>query len=294
MTPVLPIEQLPPAATADRACAQCKGEGYVVEAQAELAVARVCACVPACARCGGLGQITALVDGQVRSGRCACQRVPDRVARFNIARVPGRYAEATLATFMKGAMEWNEPKKQQAAAEAMRWLKTWRPGEGARGLVLHGLVGRGKTHLLIALIRELVFRHAVTVRFLEFSRLLATLREGYSEGRSDSPILRELATVEVLAIDELGKGRLTDWELQVIDDVVSRRYNSSACTLGTTNFRPGVATGAAPPNAAMVDQTPQTLGDRVGDRVYSRLREMADFVEVGGADCRELLRGPGR
>ena len=291
MMPLLPIEALPAAAAPAPACPDCRGEGYVIDVVGDWAQARGCGCVPACGRCGGLGQVNALVQGVPRSGRCACQRIPDRVARFNLARIPARYASATLATFMTGAMQMGEAKKQMAAAEAMRWLGAWRPGEHSRGLVLHGLVGRGKTHLLIALLRELVFKHAASVRFIEFSRLLSTLREGYAEGRSDSPVLRELATVEVLAIDELGKGRLSDWELQVIDDVVSRRYNSSACTLGTTNFRPGVATGASPPNAAMIDQNPQTLGDRVGDRVYSRLREMSDFIEVGGGDCRELLRG---
>ena len=294
MKPLLPLADLPAAAAPAPHCLDCRAEGYVIEAAGDWTEARVCRCVPACERCGGLGQVNALVEGVPRSGRCACQRIPDRVARFNLARIPARFASATLSTFMTGAMTLGEPKKQVAAAEAMRWLGAWRPGEHGRGLVLHGLVGRGKTHLLIALLRELVFKHAVSVRFIEFSRLLATLREGYSEGRSDSPVLRELATVEVLAIDELGKGRLTDWELQVIDDVISRRYNSSAVTLGTTNFRPGAATGAAPPNAAMIDQNPQTLGDRVGDRVYSRLREMADFIEVGGGDCRELLRALGR
>ena len=92
----------------------------------------------------------------------------------------------------------------------------------------------------------------------------------------------------MLGIDELGKGRMTDWELSVIDELVSRRYNAMACTLGTTNFLPG------PPKGALTG-TPdgrhaQTLGDRVGQRVYSRLREMGEFIEVGGADYREFKR----
>ena len=117
----------------------------------------------------------------------------------------------------------------------------------------------------------MIFRHGVAVRFMEFSRLLSLLKEGYSEGRSDAPVLTELAEVEVLAIDELGKGRLSDWELTIIDEVVSRRYNAMGCTLATTNYVPGNPTGAAPPNLSTTQTSGQTLGDRVGDRVYSRL-----------------------
>ena len=72
--------------------------------------------------------------------------------------------------------------------------------------MLHGDVGRGKTHLMVAMIRELIFRHGIPCRFIEFSRLLSMLKEGYSSGRSDAPLLSDLSEIPVLAIDELGKG----------------------------------------------------------------------------------------
>jgi hypothetical protein len=43
-----------------------------------------------------------------------------------------------------------------------------------------------------------------------------------------------------------------------------------------------VAVGVAPP---------PTLADRVGERIWSRLRETCDFVEVKGDDYRERRRG---
>ena len=85
---------------------------------------------------------------------------------------------------------------------------------------------------------------------------------------------------------ELGKGRLSDWELTIIDEVVSRRYNAMGCTLATTNYGPGSPTGAAPPNLSTTQNSGQTLGDRVGDRVYSRLLQLVDFVEDAGRDYR--------
>jgi DNA replication protein DnaC len=283
----LRIEELPPAAGPNFNCPQCQGNGVLTFARGEWAFAELCGCVPFCGRCGGMGLVQAIVDGEFRSGRCGCQRLPDRILRFNAARIPGRYAHATSASFHAGAAQWGPQDKFKTFMRVQTWLGGYKPGAKGRGLVIHGAVGRGKTHLLVGLLRDLIIHHGASARFIEFSRLLASLKQAYSERRSEAPVFDELADADVLAIDELGKGRLSDWELQVIDEVISRRYNAMALTLATTNFRPGAATGAEAPNAAVVDQNPQTLGDRVGDRVYSRLREMCEFVELGGRDMRE-------
>jgi len=151
---------------------------------------------------------------------------------------------------------------------------------------MHGPVGRGKTHLLAALLRDIVFEHGVAVHYVEFSGLLGELKEGYDRGKGDSQLLSELADIKILAIDELGKGRVTDWELSIIDEVVNRRYNGMRCTLGASNYDPRPASGVREVNLALVDASRQTLGDRVGDRVYSRLSQMCEFIEVSGPDMR--------
>lgn len=281
-------QDLPAVPRPDPRCPDCRGEGYAVAGHHDHAQATLCTCTPACQRCHGTGRVVVTDEASVRTGRCQCQRIPDRVGRFNLAGIPGRYASATLVSFAQGANRVGDIEKTRAQTGVFRWLGQFDPAAESRGLVLHGDVGRGKTHLLVGLVRTLIFEHGVAARFIEFTRLLSMLKEGYSAGRSDAPLLAELGNVPVLAIDELGKGRLTDWELSIIDEVVSRRYNAMGCTLGTTNFRPGAPTGAEPPNAAAVTTHPQTLGDRVGERVYSRLREMCDFVEVGGLDFREI------
>jgi DNA replication protein DnaC len=209
--------------------------------------------------------------------------LPDRIRMFNQAGIPARYIHATFVSFAQtpdGQLKDLAPSAIRALGNCSQFLDTYQPGATNRGLILHGDVGRGKTHLMIAMIRELIFRHGIPCRFIEFSRLLSMLKEGYSSGRSDAPLLSDLAEVPVLAIDELGKGRMTDWE------VVSRRYNAVGCTLATSNYLPGTPTGAAPPNLATSSQLTQRLGDRVGDRVYSRLMQLVDFLEVEGKDHR--------
>lgn len=292
-TGLVRIEELPPAAAPKPHCEFCSGHpGFVFDVRGERAVAAPCSCIPVCPRCLDTGTVTAIVEGVVRTGRCRCQRVHDRVRLFNAAGIPGRYAQATYGSYTRGLLSHADTSSgyMTTLKDLSDWINGWTPGHENPGLILHGPVGRGKTHLLVGVVRELILRHGIQVRFVEFSRLLAQLKAGYSEGKSGASVIDPLVEVPVLAIDELGKGRMTDWELTVIDEVISRRYNAMACTLGSTNFAPGVATGAAPANAAVVNETPQTLGDRVGDRVYSRLEETCKFIELVGPDFRHIKR----
>ena len=288
--PLPTLETLPEAARPDADCPHCRGSGIRTSAVGEHAQARPCECIPECPRCLGSGRVTVRAGDGVQVGRCQCRRVPDRLKVFNFSAIPGRYAHADLVgsapSFLQADGGAGEGSKSAAFTAVMSWKQGFTPQRENRGFVLHGPVGTGKTHLLIAVLRDLALSHGVRVRFIEFSRLLATLRQGFESGRSGASVMAQLVEVPVLGIDEIGKGRLTDWELSVIDELVSRRYNAMACTLGTTNFRPGPFTGAQPPVGAG-SKTPQTLGDRVGDRVYSRLREMSDFIEVGGKDFRK-------
>ena len=262
---------------------------YSVEAQGEVCVAQI-GLRPECPLCGGSGRARIETEGVITMGRCRCQRLPDRIQLFNRSQLPARFAAATFVSFAQdpsGQLKDLDPSSIRALGECSQWVEAFDPTQENRGLVLHGPVGRGKTHLMVALLRELIFRHGVEVRFVEFSRLLSMLKEGYSSGRSDAGILGDLATVPVLAIDELGKGRLSDWELAVIDEVISRRYNAMGCTIATTNYKPGEVTGFESANLSTAKGPSQNLADRVGDRVYSRLCQVVDFIEVSGKDHRK-------
>src|SRR5690606_3742650 len=80
----------------------------------------------------------------------------------------------------------------------------------------------------------------------------------------------ELAQVDVLAIDELGKGRGSVFEEEVLDGLIGRRYNNEKPTLFATNHpleeRPGEPLG-------------ESLAARLGPRFFSRLHEVVVFLE---------------
>lgn len=268
---------------ANRSCRLCGGLGITVGRQQAWAHASLCSCVDTCPKCRGTQWVTSTSEdgGRPRKVRCTCARVEGRMRLFNEAKIPGRYAQASFDTFKR-----HDAASTAAYAMAFKYLQDYKPGQDNRGLILHGDVGRGKTHLMIALLRELIFRYGVSVRFVEFSHLLADLKMSFDRRSGSSGLLEPLSRVTVLAIDEMGKGRNTEFEGTVLDELISRRYNAAATVIATTNYEPGQATHRPAPNLAAAQKRPHLI-DRVGDRVYSRLRESCLFIPVRGDDYRE-------
>ncbi|MFT7519894.1 MAG: DNA replication protein DnaC [Kiritimatiellia bacterium] len=273
----------------DPTCKLCSGTAIQVGRNDAYAAATLCRCCSICPHCKDTGWVRS-VQGDRSSplNRCTCQLFLKRLELFGLAQVPARLGHCTFLSFRLA--DRSTPGQRDAFTTAMTIASQFRPGDVNRGLVLHGDVGRGKTHLLVSMIYELTIRHGVRTRFVEFSHLLARLKGRFDRGEGAASILDKLVNVEVLAIDELGKGMMTQWELTVIDELISRRYNAARTVLATSNYEPGAARGQDRPNLATAHDRRKivspTLADRVGDRVHSRLEEMCEFRHMGGSDHR--------
>jgi DNA replication protein DnaC len=85
-----------------------------------------------------------------------------------------------------------------------------------------------------------------------------------------------LITVDLLLFDEMGASRPSPWVEDNIYYVINKRYNGSRITVFASNF---------------FDQNTkpdeETLAQRIGERIRSRLYEMADSVDIRGLDYRE-------
>jgi DNA replication protein DnaC len=252
-----------------RECPRCGATGVLIRPERDHAVARLCDCRSPCPDCGGMGHFFRADErGYEVAVACECQRVEKRARLFNQARLPARYHAATLEGF-----EVSDPGKSASRAGAYRFARAFAPGE--RGLLYYGPCGTGKTHLLVAILRHLVLHRGIQVRFVEFMHLLSDLRATFGDPGGAEEVMAPLVDVPVLAVDELGKGRGSEWELQVLDELISKRYNAGRTTLFTSNFYPHPDTDDA-----------QSLSDRVGERIYSRLMEMCHLQHMGGEDFR--------
>lgn len=272
------------------ACDECGApeRGCQIECRGERALAELCQdCAGVCPTCNNERFVVRRDDrGYDIVAPCRCRRLIDRIDAFNNAHVPGRYGHCTLQTFEhKGG---NQREVHQRVVKHVEGYDS-----ESKGLLLSGAVGTGKTHLLVAVLRDLTLRRGVVARFIEFTHLLSDIKEGFSQGKSEAEALGPLSALPVLGIDELGKGTATEWQISVLDELISRRYNQRLTTYFTTNLP--ISAGSSSPNQAVTSESSRklrtalervTIEERVGPRIFSRLHEMADFIEVKGPDAR--------
>jgi DNA replication protein DnaC len=90
----------------------------------------------------------------------------------------------------------------------------------------------------------------------------------------------------VLVLDELGASKPTDWVWDTVAHILNTRYNDRRTTIITTNYA-NLAPFAAESNRAMREDS---LGDRIGERMRSRLQEMCVVVEMQGEDFRQKVK----
>lgn len=266
-------------------CPVCRDKRFVVDAGEVRARAMRCpACSGACAECGGtLTVFREDAVGQVVAERCPCAALDGRIALFNAAGVPRRYHGVTVESLEELSTSQRDVKMQ-----FLRLFRDFEPGR--RGVGLAGPVGCGKTHLLCAVVRQLALEQGVACRFVEFTHLLGDIRAGYDAGRGEHEILSHLVDVPVLVIDELGKGLTTEWQLAILDTLVSRRYDRAVTTFFATNY-PFVARGKGAITRSRENFEVTTLEDRIGSRMMSRLAEMCALVPLEGPDFRRRPAG---
>jgi DNA replication protein DnaC len=102
-------------------------------------------------------------------------------------------------------------------------------------------------------------------------------------------ILKPVFDADVLVLDELGASKPTDWVWDTVALILNTRYNDRRTTIITTNYAnlPPAGSNVDAPRAAMREET---LGDRIGERMRSRLQEMCGVVQVSGEDFRQKVK----
>ncbi len=225
-------------------------------------------------------------EGTRRAEPCECQHERRLFTLLTRAQIPVRYAGCTLESYRPA------PELFLALNTARRFVEVY-PGErDGTGLLFTGSVGVGKTHLATAITQKLILEKGVPALFCDYRELLKSITHSYNAHvqTTELEVLAPVFDAEVLVLDELGAAKPSEWVWETVAHILNSRYNNKRTTIITTNY-PNLPPGAAPPNEAGRAVREETLGDRIGERMRSRLQEMCVPVEMHGPDYRQ---GPKR
>jgi DNA replication protein DnaC len=225
-----------------------------------------------------------------RVTRCDCRLLARNQTLLAAANIPRRYEHCELASYttdFPGA----HPSLSFAHLAASKFSQDYDPHDGM-GLLIIGKIGTGKTHLAVGIIKELIFSKGVACLFCDYRELLKEIQNSYNTTvqTTELDVLRPVFETEVLVLDELGAVKPTEWVWDTVSLILNTRYNNNRTTIITTNFedQPAAATNGTG-SLARVTRA-ETLGDRIGERMRSRLHEMCRVIKMEGEDFRQKFR----
>lgn len=171
---------------------------------------------------------------------------------FLRAGIPPRFQSRSFANY-----EAANDGQKAALRKAMAYVEAW-PEALERGtcLIFAGNAGTGKTHLACAIANALIARGASSL-FTTVSDAMRAIKRSYdpSNSISEAQAIHAFVDPKLLIFDEVGGSKGTEHEMQLMFDIINKRYENSRPTIILTNL------------------DPTALRDHLGVRVTDRLRE---------------------
>lgn len=235
----------------------------IQQAERELEQCKTCA-----GDCREMGYTQPVIEKTNESGVPYVLCKWGRLNRFRRAcrggKLPDKYAGKTFKDYEVTA-------DNERAVGYAKWHCQKQP---AQGLYLHGACGTGKTFLATLIAKAYIGRFK-TVIFGDVPALMEEIKATFDGVGSREAVLRGFTSCELLVLDDLGAGYVTDWTVATLYQIINARYNSNLPLIVTANFSP--------------EELLERLGGKdkyAAQRLHSRLTEMCVPLSLGNVDRR--------
>ncbi len=247
-----------------------------------------------CSVCQDSGWKYVGAETERRVVRCECRKAQQAERLLKLAHIPRRYQHCEISNFEVPTGPY-QLAMERARLSAKSFVDRY-PAEEA-GLLLLGPIGVGKTHLAVGILQELMRQKHISCLFCDYRELLKSIQDSYNPTvqTTEMDILRPVMEAEVLVLDELGSTKPSEWVWDTVSLVLNTRYNEARTTIITTNLpdlpaRDGGNDDVRSAAAARRAGSEATLGDRITERMRSRLHEMCRVIEMQGDDFRQKFK----
>lgn len=150
--------------------------------------------------------------------------------------IPLRFREATVESYQVTT----NPEQQ---AIARRQCQDYAAGfadhcQVGRSMMLLGAVGTGKTHLGCAVVQSVIRNLGATARYTSALDIIRDIKSTFTKNSelSEGEVYAALRAPDLLVIDEIGVQHGSDFERQVLFEVINDRYKDINPTIVISNL----------------------------------------------------------
>lgn len=199
--------------------------------------------------------------GYVRPGvPCSCQNREKMENMFLASGIPEKYRRMTFDNF--DVSFYLDPQDMAGKVERCKQFVTMLAlGRPMGNLILSGDVGRGKTHLSVA-IANAAMECGLTVVYRRVDDLLDLIRrvkfDRDDEDTQEDQVFRLLHTADLLVLDDLGSESPTDFAVSALTGIIEDRNLNNRSWIINTNIP--------------TDDLESIYGSRLVDRIIDKAR----------------------
>ncbi len=299
------------------------GDNIVAGSHGEL---KLCDCIEKECSCGAVSPYEIFTEGGGREW-CPCRSPRIRLAAvkkaFRDSEIPRKYFWKFSNDFKIDFKEKDIVRKANKILGTFATIKDKPADEKLnKGFYLWGPPGSGKTLLAAITLQELMLKYAQPGKYIDLSRTFFQRMRSTFDRTDDSygsagQIVDRLISVPFLVIDDFGTQRNTEWESEMLYNLIDSRYSEEKVTIITSNIslKQYLASDRGDNSAPIPVWTQKDLGkaaknpnagksrngtafaqiqggkqvDMSRHRIYSRINEMCDIIHVDLPDYRESM-----
>ena len=168
-----------------------------------------------CDKCKDREWVIVEVGGEQVAVECECKALRTFERSLKKAGLSEIHQKMTFQSFK--ATEKNKAMKQ-ACWEYAKSL----PSEH-RSIIICGNVGSGKTHLAMAIINELI-RKGLKVQYMDYRKYIISIKQNMLDRDFYLEETERMTNAEVLLIDDLFKGKITESDINIMYEIINTRY----------------------------------------------------------------------
>lgn len=163
-------------------------------------------------------------------------------ARLRFANLPPLYKDFRLKNISLSV--YRNPESKQIMKSSCAAIKYWLEHfdemyKSGKGLYLASdTKGSGKTMMVACIANEIICEKNKSVKFATSMQIINEIKGTWdkSSNQSESELLGELVTSDILIIDDFGTERTRDWISEVFYSIINGRYVDNKMTIFTSNM----------------------------------------------------------